>query len=493
MCGRLLGTLLFGTVSIVLSDSLGALAASVPNRARQTPSCFPVDPQDTIADRINAALSAPGATGFSLKLCPDTNYPISAPIKFAFPNQEITTQGFPGLDLSHRATITVNGPINADGTGHTTAVDGTCGTCISVALRYVQIQGNRGSGPVVGGANIEFGGNNQNQVIEWVHSEKPRSWSCLHVAEGPFTCANALIQNNDIGPCGTDDFQQWADGISLSCKGSTVFNNTIIGATDGGIVVFGSPGSWVHGNTIRAGDAMLLGGINLVDYAPWDGDYTGVVVENNQILGGFATSVTDPATDQGKNPEGAFIKIGIAMGPHTWFGDKFGMNLNRGAVVRNNTFQGAFGYAMAAATVSNFTVYGNTIDEDVSFIGSVGPNCSTTDATPEPAPFVFNSSQVFDSSMQQAFVDRDADALTCILPDNDDWWPYVPPTTTTAPSATPTGSTKSSSPTEAGSKSSAAPLAVGLTVGILGAAVLSYGLRAWYMRRRQAASKPQLY
>lgn len=54
--------------------------------------------------------------------------------------------------------------------------------------------------------------------------------------------------------------------------------------------------------------AMQLGGINLVDYAPWDGDYTGVVVENNQILGGFATSVTDPATDQGKNPEGAFIK-----------------------------------------------------------------------------------------------------------------------------------------------------------------------------------------
>ncbi|KIO32785.1 hypothetical protein M407DRAFT_18249 [Tulasnella calospora MUT 4182] len=254
MPGRLLSTLLVGTVSIALSDSLGTSAASLPNClaiVRQTPSCFPVDPQDTVADRINAALSAPGATGFSLKLCPDTNYPISAPIKFAFPNQEITTQGFPGLDLSHRATITVNGPINANETGHSTAVDGTCDNCTSVALRYVQIQGNRaaGSGPIVGGANLEFGGNNQNQVIEWVHSEKPRSWSCLHVAEGPFTCANALIQNNDIGPCGSDVFGQWADGISLSCKGSTVFNNTIIGATDGGIVIFGSPGSWVHGNT----------------------------------------------------------------------------------------------------------------------------------------------------------------------------------------------------------------------------------------------------
>lgn len=26
----------------------------------------------------------------------------------------------------------------------------------------------------------------------------------MHIAEGPFTCANALIQNNDVGPCGTD-------------------------------------------------------------------------------------------------------------------------------------------------------------------------------------------------------------------------------------------------------------------------------------------------
>ncbi|KIO16558.1 hypothetical protein M407DRAFT_33788, partial [Tulasnella calospora MUT 4182] len=397
----------------------------------------------TVADRINAALSAPGATGFSLKLCPDTNYPISAPIKFASPNQEITTQGFPGLDLSHRATITVNGPINANETGHSTAVDGTCDNCTSVA---VQIQGNRaaGSGPIVGGANLEFGGNNQNQVIEWVHSEKPRSWSCLHVAEGPFTCANALIQNNDIGPCGSDVFGRWADGISLSCKGSTVFNNTIIGATDGGIVIFGSPGSWVHGNTVRAGDAMQLGGINLVDYDPWSGDYTGVVVENNQILGGFATSVTNPTTNQGKNPEGAFIKIGIALGPHPWVGDKLGTSLNRGAVVRNNTFQGAFGYAMAAGGVSNFTVSGNIIDADVSFIGSAGPNCSTTDV-PAPAPFVFNSSQVFDSSMQQAFVNCDANALLCILPDNDDLWPYVPAT-----KIDPTVSSGSSSPSEAG-------------------------------------------
>lgn len=53
---------------------------------------------------------------------------------------------------------------------------------------------------------------------------------------------------------------------------------------------------------------MQLGGINLVDYDPWSGDFTGVVVENNQILGGFATSLTNATTDQGKNAEDAFIK-----------------------------------------------------------------------------------------------------------------------------------------------------------------------------------------
>lgn len=35
-----------------------------------------------------------------------------------------------------------------------------------------------------GGANIEMGGSNSGQLIEYVHSHHPRSWSCLHIAEG---------------------------------------------------------------------------------------------------------------------------------------------------------------------------------------------------------------------------------------------------------------------------------------------------------------------
>ncbi|KAG8884037.1 hypothetical protein FRB97_005259, partial [Tulasnella sp. 331] len=397
-------------------------------RSRQPDdTCFPLEPADTVTDRLNQALSTPGAVGWSIKLCPDTNYNITAPIKFAYPNQEITTLGFPGLDLSRRATLTISGSTAPGGEGHTTAVDGTCEHCTSVMLRYVSIVGNRaGAGPIDGGANIEFGAANQNQIIEYVHSRDPRSWSCLHVAEGPFTCANVLIQNNDIGPCGTDTFQEWADGISLSCKFSTVQHNVITGATDGGIVIFGSPGSWIHNNTIINQGAMQLGGINVVDWTPWSGDFTGTVVENNRIMGGFATTLTDSVANKGKNMFNAFIKIGIAMGSRTWFGDQFGYNVTRGAVVRNNVFQGAFGYAMAAGDLRNWTVSGNVVKDDVTFLGGLGPNCTEGEIYPEPQAFVFNSTACTDCIMEQEFADKTTDSLTCLLPDEDSYWPWLP-------------------------------------------------------------------
>ena len=72
-----------------------------------------------------------------------------------------------------------------------------------------------------------MGGPTSGQLIEYVHSFDPRSWSCLHIAEGSLNCSNATVQNNDIGPCGSDLFQQWADGISVSCRNSLVRNNTI--------------------------------------------------------------------------------------------------------------------------------------------------------------------------------------------------------------------------------------------------------------------------
>ena len=97
--------------------------------------CFSKDPEDTLTDRMNNALSS-GGDGYILSLCPNTEYKTTAPINFAFSNREISTQGYPTDDS--RAMIIVNGAIN-NGTGHTTAIQGTCSTCNNIKLRNVQV------------------------------------------------------------------------------------------------------------------------------------------------------------------------------------------------------------------------------------------------------------------------------------------------------------------------------------------------------------------
>ena len=59
-----------------------------------------------------------------------------------------------------------------------------------------------------------------------------------------------------------EDAQEWSDGISLACQNSHVHGNWINSATDGGIVLFGSPGTLVENNTIWAQSCEYL--INIV-------------------------------------------------------------------------------------------------------------------------------------------------------------------------------------------------------------------------------------
>jgi hypothetical protein len=79
----------------------------------------------------------------------------------------------------------------------------------------VQINGARnGRGPIQGGGNIEFGGKsfverslgsfvfnanvgpNANQLIEYVNTYDPRSWTCLHV--GMLRNLYAVVFNADM-------------------------------------------------------------------------------------------------------------------------------------------------------------------------------------------------------------------------------------------------------------------------------------------------------
>ena len=136
-------------------------------------------------------------------------------------------------------------------------------------------------------------------------------------------CSGMRISNNQLGPAGqppsnpSNQLQvsrgelliprrpltrllqgEWADGISLGCQKATVTGNTIVDATDGGIVIFGSPGSLVQGNTVLQQTRQVMGGINMVDTTLFGGSYEGVIVAENTF-----------------NAESSFIKVGIAMGP----------------------------------------------------------------------------------------------------------------------------------------------------------------------------------
>lgn len=406
---------------------------------------------------------------------------------FAFPDQEISTEGYPTDDS--RATILINGALADDGSGQTTAVDGTCvasapGSCNGVKLRNVQINGARNGGsPVTGGGNVEMGGSNANQLVEYVRSYNPRGWTCMHIDEGALSCNNITVQNNDVGPCGTDNFQEWADGLSISCQNAIVRNNMVENPTDGGIVLFGAPGTQVYNNTIWVVNQTLLGGINMVDYEPWSGNYTNTVVYNNTILGGFSNEVELANETDGTNSNDVIIKLGIAIGPRTWFGDEYGNNVSLSGTVHDNMFSGAFSYAIGMSSAKNFTVENNILLENATFIGLRGPNCSSDDTTPNPAAFVIDQSTVSASTTQSNFTSiKDGNALTCVEPpDGGDFWPFGG-----NPSNPSTSSTPSSSSGSHSSAGSTAGIVVGVIFGLLFVAVSAYFIRKWAMRRAES-------
>lgn len=109
---------------------------NVRDSLRRADACEPSDPANTVTDRLNNLLKTSG-TGYVLQLCPKETYLIKAPITFASANQEISTAGYPTDDT--RATLLVSGPVFANGTGHTTAVEGTCSTCSNLVLRNIQV------------------------------------------------------------------------------------------------------------------------------------------------------------------------------------------------------------------------------------------------------------------------------------------------------------------------------------------------------------------
>jgi len=231
-----------------------------------------------------------------------------------------------------------------------------------------------------------------------------------------------------------------------------------------------------------------------VDYDPWSGDFTGTVVRDNLILGGFATDIMDDHNAKGNNFENAIIKIGIAIGPQTWFGDKYGNNVVKGGTVTGNKMSGAFSYGIAITSATSFTVQGNEMTGNTSFIGARGPLCKDSDTVPTPAPFIIDPSTSTGLTTQSDFQTiSDGSSLTCVLPPNGgDFWPFgLNPSNSSSPMATtstsPPNNTGIGTSSAASSSGSKVGIAVGVIVGVIVCAFATWLIRRCVMSRRQKA------
>ncbi|KAK5994330.1 hypothetical protein PT974_04803 [Cladobotryum mycophilum] len=327
-------------------------AAALP--ALSSAACISSGDQNT----INNALSSGGA-GAVVQLCQNALIQITGQISFTADNQEISTQGYP--TGSTRATIQIK-----PGNTASTIIQGAHHN--GIKIKNIQLDGNRPNAGLQpgGGANIEIGGLSNGQVVQYVNSRNPRGWSCMHIigsGQDSNPCRNATITNNDIGPCGQSGTDgngngRWADGISLDCTNSLVQDNHIQGPTDGGVVIFGSPGSTINRNTIISSDDYLgFGAINMVD-GEYEGSYAGVTVSNNIITGGAK-----------------MFNLGIGIGANVWsFNDPF--TLKGPATIINNRITGHVSFPIALNGWANgITITGN----DVSAVTS--PKSSFSDAS----------------------------------------------------------------------------------------------------------------
>ncbi|KAG8930962.1 hypothetical protein FRC01_002011 [Tulasnella sp. 417] len=311
------------------------------------------DPASYTSDTIQQALNSLGPYSV-LYLPPRTRWAVKETI-YLQPHQELATMGYPedGKEIAW-----LEAEESCD--GHMLSGANKPG----VRIRNIGFDGGMEKyGPSKDReAMIKLGDlRGLDQVIDRCILRHPRGWSCLQVFEGG---EDVRITNNRVGPAGYDEHVMgegyWADGISYAGLNGLVAGNSVTDTTDGGIVIFGAPGTLVTSNTVVTRTRMASGAINLVDHLPYGGNYVGTSVVHNTI-----------------RMEGSFLGIGVAQGPSVWWLPKPNEApvYNHGAVVRFNLITAApnttssVGYGFAASDVDNWICTDNEVSTNVVFTG----------------------------------------------------------------------------------------------------------------------------
>jgi hypothetical protein len=330
-----------------------------------------------ISSGKGSAIQSVLGDGRDAMLCKGAEFDVQQKLNYTTDGQSIYTEGRPPEE--GRAVLKI------DTSDLTTVIKET--DQADVTLRSVIVDGNRPEyGYKDGEALLIFGRDARGATVTDVKAKNTRSWSTLHLPRWGGECRGITVESSTFGPAGTAD-GRWADGISLACEDAEVTGNSIVDATDGGIVIFGATGSTVKDNTIIAKNRTLLGGINMVDYGNDENaihsDYSGTTVEGNTI-----------------DAEGALIKIALGMGPSVWNWCHHAGDRNRGGTVKNNTLEGDhMGYGFVVDGVTNWTVTGNA--DNSSHIGDPGTGCAGN-KMPDPKGFLINRDRS-EGTFQESF------------------------------------------------------------------------------------------
>lgn len=164
-------------------------------------------------------------------------------------------------------------------------------------------------------------------------------------------CTSTTITGNLVTAYSSSHTNQdWSDGISVGCEHATVKNNTVIDATDVGIVLFRAypavQKSTVAGNTILNAGNPAFGGIVADPLATSPNNspsFAGSSINHNTLWTG----------------PGAYYHIGLSIGTAAWFPSP---NIGTGASFTDNSVTGSVTEGLAVSGMLNATATGNTLN-----------------------------------------------------------------------------------------------------------------------------------
>jgi hypothetical protein len=172
-------------------------------------------------------------------------------------------------------------------------------------------------------------------------------------------CTSTTITGNLVTAYSSSHTNQdWSDGLSVACENATVTGNTVIDATDVGIVLFraypAAQKSTVSGNTILNAGNPAFGGIvaDPLSSSPTSNpSFAGSSINHNTLWTG----------------PGAYYGIGLSAGSAAWFASP---NIATGASFTGNTLTADATEGIAVSGMLNATVTGNTLNVTLGQYGN---------------------------------------------------------------------------------------------------------------------------